>query len=42
MRLGAEDNGGKCRNSAGNYRIKAFIDGQSKGILNDRWVDSST
>ena len=42
MRLGAEDNGGKCPNSDGNYRIKAYIDSQSKGILNEQWVDTST
>jgi len=41
-RLDAEDNGGKCKNAAGNYRIKVFIDGQSKGILNEQRVESPT
>jgi hypothetical protein len=42
VRLGGEDNGGKCKNPDGNYRIKVSIDGQSKGILNEQWVESPT
>jgi len=41
-RLGAEDNGGKCKNAEGVYRIKMFIDGQSKGILNEQRVEAPT
>jgi hypothetical protein len=39
-RLDAEDNGGKCKNSAGNYRLKVFIDGQSTGIINEQRTPS--
>lgn len=41
-RLGTEDNGGKCKNAEGVYRIKMFIDGQNKGILNEQWVEAPT
>jgi hypothetical protein len=41
QRLDAEENGGKCPNRASNYWIKGFTDGQSKGILNDKRVDSA-
>jgi len=39
-RLGAEDNGGKCKNQDGSYRLKMFVDGESKGILNEQRVES--
>lgn len=39
-RLGTEDNGGKCKNEEGVYRLKLFIDGQSKGILNEQRVEA--
>ncbi len=41
-RLGAEDNGGKCKNSDGAYRVKMVIDGESKGVINEQHVESPT
>lgn len=41
-RLGAEENGGKCKNAEGAYRLKMFFDGENKGILNEQLVEAPT
>jgi hypothetical protein len=41
-RLGVEENGGKCKNPEGAYRLKMFVDGESKGVLNEQRVEEPT
>ncbi|MCU0611916.1 MAG: hypothetical protein MUE60_09025 [Candidatus Eisenbacteria bacterium] len=42
VRLGAEENGGTCENAGSNYRVKVVIDGESKGVINEQWFESSS
>jgi hypothetical protein len=40
VRLGREDNGGRCQNSTSIYRMKVLIDGNPAGILNEQSFES--
>lgn len=42
VRLGADEDGGRCPNPASQYRIKVLINGESRGVLNEQWFESDS